>query len=270
MVSRRKRARAALAGALLLSTGGGVLLLRGAGPPRGFEEAAGPERPPPTPEPEGPRAAAAPVPFHLELGAPSPSAGWEEAASVVVLDLARLLEGRPRAGAYEEARAEAARGDLALFPPDRSRLRRHLLGSERERLLALAALSARPELDDDLLRIVLRSQRPEDDALVRLLGAEIAAALPAELLGRHEEDLLRAFEREPNPLVLALALPALERMEEERLRALLDAQLSAAGPEMLPVLVGLARDRLGPAAVRDLGISVVVRERASGAGAGSP
>ncbi len=208
----------------------------------------------------------APDGLHVDLGFPSPAAGWEEEAWIVANDLRRLLEGRPRAGAYEEARAEAARADLALYPPDRARLRRLLLGSERERLLSLAALSARPELDDDLVRIVFRSQRPEDDALVRLLGAEIAAALPAELLGRHEDDLLRAFEREPNPLVLALALPALERMEEGRLRALLDAQLSAAGPEMLPVLVGLARDRLGPAAVRDLGISVVVRERAPGAG----
>jgi hypothetical protein len=127
---------------------------------------------------------------------------------------------------------------------------------ERARTLALAALSARPEPSDDLLRVVLRSQRPEDDELVRLLGAELVAALPPELLARHEEDLLRAFEREPNPLVLAVALPALERMEEPRLRRLLDAQLALAPPEMLPVLVGLARDRLGPGGLREVGVIV--------------
>lgn len=194
----------------------------------------------------------APARFHVDLGVPSPSAGWEEEAWIVASDLRRLLEGRPRTGAYEEARAEAARGDLALYPPERSRLRRLLLGSERERLLALAALSARPELDDDLLMIVLRSQRPGDDDLVRLLGAEIASALPAELLGRHEEDLLRAFEHEENPLVLAVAIPALERMEEARLRALLRAQLARASPESLPVLLALARSRLGSAALAEL------------------
>lgn len=210
-------------------------------------QAAGAPRPPGAvavpPAPDG---------FRVDVGVPSPSAGWEEEAWIVASDLRRLLEGRPRAGAYEEARAEAARGDLALYPPDRARLRRLLLGDERERLLALAALSARPDLDDDLLRIVLRSQRPEDGDLVRLLGAEIASALSPELLGRHEDDLLRAFEREQNPLVLAVALPALERLEEPRLRSLLRAQLLRASPEMLPVLLALARSRLGSAALEEL------------------
>ncbi|HEY6005037.1 MAG TPA: hypothetical protein VIV57_19320, partial [Anaeromyxobacter sp.] len=176
---------------------------------------------------------------------PSPSAGWEEAAEAVAADLRRLLDGRPGAGAYAEARAEAARADLALFPPDRARIRRLLAGGERERLLALAALAARPELDDDLARLVLRGQRPEDDEVARLLGAEIAAGLAPDLAARHEDELQRAFEREPNPLVLAVALPALERMEAPRLRALLRAQAAAADPEMLPVLLALSRARLG-------------------------
>jgi len=183
---------------------------------------------------------------------PSLAAGWEEAAEAVAADLGRVLEGHARAGAYAEARAEAARLDLQLFPPERTRLRRLLLGSERERTLALAALAARPELDDDLVRIVLRSQRPGDAEVTRLLCAEIAGGLAPDLLARHEDDLLRAFEREPNPLVLAVALPALERMEAPRLRALLRAQAAASGPEMLPVLLALARARLGPAAVEEL------------------
>jgi hypothetical protein len=192
----------------------------------------------------------------LDLPFPSPSAGWEEPAEIVTADLRRILDGRPRAGAYEEARAEAARQDLALFPPPRDRLRRLLLGSERERALALAALAGRPDLDDDLVRIVLRSQRPEDDDVVRLLGAEIAAGLEAGLAARHEEDLLHVFEAEPNPLVLAVALPALERMDEARLRRLLRAQAAAASPEMLPILFALARGRLAPGAVEDLEASL--------------
>jgi hypothetical protein len=195
-----------------------------------------------------------PPPVALPL--PSPSAGWEESAEAVTADLRRILDGRPRAGAYAEARAEAARQDLALFPPPHDRIRRLLLGSERERALALAALAARPDLDDDLLRIVLRSQRPEDDEVVRLLGAEIAAGAPAGLAARHEDDLLRAFEEEPNPLVLAVALPALERMDEARLRRLLRAQAAAASPAMLPVLLALARDRLAPGAIEDLEASL--------------
>lgn len=188
--------------------------------------------------------------------APDPSAGWETEAEALAADLRRTLDGRPRPGAYLEARAEAARADLALFPPDRARVRRLLAGSERDRTLALAALAARPELDDDLLRLVLRSQRPDDDDVVRLLGAEIAAAVAPDLGARHEDDLLNAFAAEPNPLVLAVALPALERMGEARLRALLRAQLASASPEMLPVLLALARARLGAEALEELAVTV--------------
>lgn len=202
-----------------------------------------------------------PGPLTFTFPEPSPSAGWEEAAGVVAADLRRILDGRPRAGAYEEARAEAARQDLALFPPDHERLRRLLAGSERERVLALAALAARPERDEDLVRLVLRSQRPDDDEVVRLLGAEIAAGLEPDLLARYEEDLLRAFEREPNPLVLAVAIPALERLDEARLRALLRAQAAAAAPDMLPVLLALARGRLPAAAIEELEVALAASLR---------
>ncbi|HET8538740.1 MAG TPA: hypothetical protein VFL83_02590 [Anaeromyxobacter sp.] len=211
------------------------------------EEARSGEAPLPAAAPAPPLAASPSAVLLAE-----PSAGWESEAETIAAGLRRILDGRPRAGAYAEARAEAARADLALFPPPRDRVRRLLLGSERDRTLALAALAARPDLDDDLLRLVLRSQRPEDDELLRLLGAEIAAAAPAELGARHEDDLLRAFEVEPNPLVLAVALPALERMDEARLRRLLRAQLAVASPEMLPVLLALARGRLGAAGVEDV------------------
>ncbi len=193
-----------------------------------------------------------------ELPLPTGSEGWEEAAVTVAFDLRRLLLGQLRGGAYEEARAEAARQDLALFPPDPWRLRRLLLSpAAADRTVALAALAARAETPDDLVRIALRSARPEDDELVRLLGAELAAALPPEQLARHEEDLLRAFEREPNPLVLAVALPALERLAPERVRALIEGQLAVAAPEMVPILVAVARDRLGPDALRSVGVLVV-------------
>jgi len=190
------------------------------------------------------------------------SAGWEEAAETVIADLRGLLDGRARSGAFAEAQAEAARQDLARFPPERARLRRMLQGSDRERVQALAALSARPDLDDDLVRLVLRSQRPEDDAVTRLLGAEIVSELPPELLSRHEDDLLRTFAGEENPLVLALALPALEQLDAERLRELVRKQLETASPPALSVLVGLARDRLGRDALADVGI--LVDERPAG------
>jgi hypothetical protein len=192
-----------------------------------------------------------------DLPLPSPAAGWRDAAETVALDLHRFLLGVPAAGAFEEARADAARADLALFPPDPAELRRMLSSpEERPRTLALAAVAARGEAPDDLVRIVLRRQGTGDDLLVRLLGAEVVASLPPELLARHEEDLLRAFERETNPLVLAVALPALERMEEPRLRALLDSQLSLSSPEMVPVLVAVARDRLGAEALARVGVIV--------------
>lgn len=261
-MSRRRRGDvlgAALA-ALLLAVA--VLLARprscapGAEGPGGGSTAR-PERPRGgDPTASGGGAGSGREPLVFTLAEPSPAVGWEEAAEVVAADLRRILDGRPRAGAYAEARAEAARRDLLLFPPDRERLRRLLAGGERERVLALAALAARPEGDDDLVRLVFRSQRPEDDEVVRLLGAELAAGLEPELVARHEEDLLRAFEREPNPLVLAVALPALERMAEPRLGALLRAQAAAADPAMLPVLLALARSRLAARAIEDLEFSL--------------
>jgi hypothetical protein len=146
-------------------------------------------------------------------------------------------------GAFEEARAEAARRDLAL-----------------------AALSARGQASDDLVRIALRSARPWDDDVLRVLLADLAAALPPEQAARHEDDLLRTFQHEQNPLILALALPALERLEPPRLRALVEAQLEVAGPEMVPVLAGIARDRLGPEELRSVGISVFEGPAEAGGG----
>jgi hypothetical protein len=223
------------------------------------------------PEPAAAAPATAPVAVpggasSWELPDPTGQEAWEEAAETVALDLRGLVLGRPVVGAYEEARAEAARRDLALYPPDPARLRRLLLSaSTSERVLALAALSTRGEASDDLVRIALRSARPYDDDVLRVLLADLVAALPPEQAARHEDDVLRVFEREPNPLVLAIALPALERLESPRLRALVEAQLGVAAPEMVPVLAGLARDRLGPEELRAVGISVF---EAHGAGAG--
>jgi hypothetical protein len=185
-----------------------------------------------------------------------PCTGWEEAAETIVADLQAILDGRPRSGAFVEASTSAARADLARYPPGREQLRRMLLGSDRERVLALAALSSGSNADDDLLGLALRSRRDGDGAVMRLLTAEWVASLPPPQLSRHEEELLAAFVGEQNPLVLALALPALERLEEGRLRTLLQAQIASAPDPMLPVLVGLARDRLGPEALADVGILV--------------
>lgn len=196
----------------------------------------------------------------VALGEPSASAlsaGWEEAAETIVAELRGLVEGRPRAGAFAEAQAEASREDLARYPPDRSQLRRMLLGTEGERARALAALSARPVLDDDLAALVLRSHRPEDDPLIRLLAAEVVAAMPPDVLSRHEEELLRAFAAEENPLILAVALPSLEQLAAPRLEQLLRAQLELASAPMLPVLVGVARDRLGADALAQVGVLVI-------------
>lgn len=250
---------AALAAAALLVAGTLASRAGGARAPRqgGAPAAGGPAAP----------ASAPPAALAWELPLPTGAEGWEEAAETVALDLRALVLGRPVTGAYEEARAEAARRDLALFPPDPARLRRLLLSPRTpDRILALAALAARGEASDDLVSIALRSARPWDEDLVRLLLADLATALPPEQAARHEDELLRVFEREPNPLVLAVAMPALERLEAPRLRALVEAQLGVAGPEMIPVLAGLARDRLGPAELRAVGISVF--ERQGGAGGG--
>jgi hypothetical protein len=257
-MARTGRRRTALAAGLIAILAG-LFSLRAArvpSPPAAERPGAAPEARTPTGAGSDPAGGGGPAPGSsgLSILEPSPSAGWEDAAAAVSADLQRILDGRPRAGAYAEARAEAARADLALFPPERARLRRLLAGGERERILALAALAASAQADDDLARLVLRSQRPEDGEVARLLGAEIAAGLAPELLARHEDELLRAFEREPNPLVLAVALPALERMEAPRLRALLRAQAAAADPEMLAVLWALARARLGQIAADELGL----------------
>jgi hypothetical protein len=209
--------------------------------------------------------AGAPAARTWELPDPTGQEGWEEAAETVAIDLRGLVLGRPVVGAYEEARAEAARRDLRMYPPDPARLRRMLLSpSASDRILALSALSARGEASDDLVRIALRSARSWDEDLLRLLLADLVTALPPEQAARHEDDVLRAFEREPNPLVLAVALPALERLEAPRLRALVEAQLGVAAPEMIPVLAALARDRLGPEELRSVGISVFERAGAGG------
>lgn len=201
-----------------------------------------------------------------EPSAPALSAGWEEAAETIVAELRGLLDGRARAGAFAEAQAEAAREDLGRYPPERGQLRRMLLGTEGERARALAALSVRPVLDDDLAGLVLRSHRPEDDPLIRLLAAEVVAAMPPDVLSRHEEELLRAFAAEENPLVLAVALPSLEQLAEPRLEQLLRAQLELASAPMLPVLVGLARDRLGADALAQVGVLVIAPGTALAAG----
>lgn len=259
--STRTLSLAALAAALLVAAiawRAALLARRGRGEP-----ATGSAAVPPRGEPLPPGAAMGSA-EELPGGAgPEP---WEEAAETVVLDLRGLVLGRPAIGAYAEARAEAARRDLALFPPDADRLRRLLLSPRSDdRLLALAALSARGAASDELVGVALRCARPWDEDLVRLLVADLVSALPPDQAARHEEEVLRAFAREPNPLVLAVALPALERLEAPRLRALLEAQLGVAAPEMVPVLASLARDRLGRDELRDLGISVFEGRRSGAA-----
>jgi hypothetical protein len=259
--SNRTLALAALAvaGLLLLA---GLALRLGPGAGSGGGPSAG--------EGTGPAAAPveAPAAAHAwALPDPTGQEGWEEAAETVAIDLRGLVLGRPVVGAYAEARAEAARRDLRMYPPDPARLRRLLLSSSTsDRIHALAALSARGEATDDLVRIALRSARSWDEDLLRVLLADLVTALPPEQAARHEEDVLHAFEREANPLVLAIALPALERLEPARLRALVEAQLGVASPEMVPVLASLARDRLGPEELRAVGISVF--EAGGGAGGG--
>lgn len=239
----------------LLATRSGPSAGRGGAPGNGVDRTAAA---PPSP-PAAPRT--------WEVPSPTGQEAWEEAAETVALDLRGLVLGRPVVGAYEEARAEAARRDLRLHPPDPTRLRRMLLSpSTTDRTHALAALSARGEATDDLVRIALRSARSWDEDLLRLLLADLVTALPPEQAARHEDDVLRAFEREPNPLILAIALPALERLEAPRLRALVEAQLGVATPEMIAVLAALARDRLGPDELRSVGISVFERGGAPGSG----
>jgi hypothetical protein len=224
-------------------------------------------RPPsPPPAPRAPAAAAgdaaatppagawpelpfAPPPLPEDLRrVPLPSAGWTLDAHHVVEDVRRTLRGA-RGGAYAEARAEAVRADLALFPPPDDEIRRLLLSGPTERAWAFVALAARPPDDDDLVALAFRTMEPADDPAVRLLAADLCAALPPERISRMEEEVLRAFREEPDPLVLATALPGLERLEAARLAALFQAQLARAGPDMRRVLVLLAASRLGPEAL---------------------
>lgn len=187
---------------------------------------------------------------------PPSSAGWEEAAEAIVADLRGLLAGRPGPGSFAEALAEASRRDLARYPPSHGALRRGLLGSDEDRARALAALAAAPVPDEELVGLALRIHRSDDDPVVRLLDAEVAASTPPQLLSRHEEELLQAFAGEENPLVLAVALPALEQLDERGFTELLRTQVAIASPPMLPILVGLARDRLGSASLAAAGVVV--------------
>jgi hypothetical protein len=249
------RSRLTLAAGLALVTGAALWLARPE-PPETSPVATHPLAPsPPGP---GPGPADAPA---LPVGAAAPAdpvapphTGWHGAARDLLDELRGTLRGTRSRGAYAEARAEAARADLAAFAPPARELHALLRGGEEERLLALAALAARPPEDDDTVRLVLRGHPGEPSPLARLLGAEIAAGLSPATAARHEDDLARAFEDEPSPLVLAAAVPALERLAEPRLAALLRAQLARASPEMRPVLAALARARLSGAALAELGL----------------
>ncbi|BDG02167.1 hypothetical protein [Anaeromyxobacter oryzae] len=193
---------------------------------------------------EAPRAA-------LPAPSPAPASGWEEDAWYVLDALEALATGR-RAGAFAEARAEAIRGDLALFPPGAAELRALLRGGLRERALALVAAAARPPDDEDVLELALRAFDPADPLVVRLLGAELVAALPPERVALHDDALVRAFEAEPDPLVLATALPGLERLDAVPLARIFRTQLVHAAPEMQPVLLRLAASRVGAEALEQL------------------
>lgn len=249
------RSRLALAAGLALVTGAALWLAR----PEPHETSPADSHPhAPTAPGSGPGPAGAPAPPDAAAPRPDPvappHAGWQDAARDLLDELGGTLRGTRSRGAYAEARAEAARADLATFAPPARELHALLRGGEEERLLALAALAARPPEDDDTVRLVLRGHPGETSPLARLLGAEIAAGLSPTTAARHEDDLARAFEDEPSPLVLAAAVPALERLDEPRLAALLRAQLARASPEMRPVLVALARARLSGAALAELGL----------------
>jgi hypothetical protein len=216
----------------------------------------------PAPAPESPPTPAAPAPAAPALPRPS-AAGWQDEARYVLESLEALVGGR-RAGSYLEARAEAIRKDLALFPPDAAELRVLLRGGSRERTLALVAASARPPDDDAAIDLALSVDPARDATVARLLAAELAAALPPERLAVHEDAVARAFEAEPDPLVFAVALPALERLDAAGLARVLRRQLQLATPEMQAIILRLAASRVGREALRDLQASVPV------AGAGVP
>lgn len=186
------------------------------------------------------------------LAAATAPDGWQSEVPYLLEVLEGLMAGRQPEGAYTTDRAEAIRRDLALFPPAPAELDRLLRGGIRERTLALVAAAAHPPADDDLIELALRALDPGDPRVLRLLGAELAAALPAERLSGHEDALVHAFEAEPDPLVLAVALPALERLDAARLSRILRTQLVRATPEMRPVLLRLSASRVGGDALREL------------------
>lgn len=249
----RRRTIAALGGVLALALLAALLSRPGGCSPVRLPGAA-------TPRPDGaavigggPRAG---LPEPPAPGARSPDgashrAAWRAAAEA-------LLEGTRDAlwGADDYAvvvESEEARAALAgMLAADRDEVRRLLLGSERDRAIGLAALAASAVADEELLGLAVRMQRPEDEPAVRLLGAEVIASIPPEAMERLQDDVVRALSAEPNPLVLVVALPGLERLDQPRLVALLEAQLRLAGPEMRPILLGLARARVGEAALVEL------------------
>jgi hypothetical protein len=217
---------------------------------------------PDAPERRSPAASASPSPSPAAgedaagapatLAAATASAGWQEEVPYLLEVLEELMAGRQPADAYATGRAEAVRRDLALFPPGPAELERLLRGGIRERTLALVAAAAHHPEEDDLIELALGTLEPSDPRVLRLLGAELAAALPAERLSGHEDALVHAFEAEPDPLVLAVALPALERLDASRLSRILRTQLVRATPEMRPVLLRLAASRVGADALREL------------------
>ena len=210
--------------------------------------------PPPAPAPEEAPAPTAPPALAPPAPVPSP-AGWRDEARYVLESLDALVTGRG-AGSYVEARAEAVRTDLALFPPDAAELRALLRGGSRERTLALVAAAARPPDDDAAIDLALAVDPARDGIVTRLLAAEVAAGLAPERLALHEDAVARAFEAEPDPLVFAVALPALERLDAGKLARVLRRQLTLAAPEMQAIILRLAASRVGGEALRELQASV--------------
>ncbi len=184
--------------------------------------------------------------------APAPSLPAWRAAAEATLEAYRdvIAGGDPWALVVESEGARAALAEAAAA--DRTEIRRLLLGTGREREIALVTMARSGLADEELLALAVRLQRPEDDEIVRLVGADVMAGMPGESLARLQDDVVRALSGETNPLVFVLALPGLERMDEAHLVELLARQLRLAGPEMRPILYDLARQRVGAASLADL------------------
>ncbi len=185
------------------------------------------------------------------LPVPAPPVRWERDAPYVLEVLEAVMAGRG-VDPFADARAEALRGSVVLFPPGAAELRMLLRGDLRDRTVALVAAAVRPPDDEALVELALRSLGEGAPSVVRLLGAELAAALPPERIARHEDALVRAFEAETDPLVLAVALPGLERLDAAPVARILRSQLPRATPEMRPVLLELAASRVGSEALEEL------------------